>query len=113
MTARRQRRAACVRGVPVASGPVVVARSTCNAKLVYAHVHGLCLMMMNYTQTRPRRASSKRPPRPKPKGNGQPIRTRGLLANCDVRLLLHCDALAPQGGGGATPHTPRSHKHRY
>ena len=29
---------------------------------------------------RPRRASSKRPSRPKPKGNGQPIRTRGSLA---------------------------------
>ena len=32
-------------------------------------------------KTRPRRASSKRPSRPKPKGNGQPIRTRGSLAN--------------------------------
>ena len=30
------------------------------------------LMMLNYTSTRPRRASSKRPPsRPKPKGSGQ------------------------------------------
>ena len=33
------------------------------------------------TQTRPHRASSKRPSRPKPKGNGQPIRTRRSLAN--------------------------------
>ena len=31
--------------------------------------------------TRPRRASSKRPSRPKPKGNGQPTRTRRSLAN--------------------------------
>ena len=31
--------------------------------------------------TRPRRASSKRPSRPKPKGSGQPIRTRGPLTN--------------------------------
>ena len=30
---------------------------------------------------RPRRASSKRPSRPKPKGSGQPIRTRESLAN--------------------------------
>ena len=37
--------------------------------------------MMNQTQTRPRRASSKRPSRPKPKGNGQPTRTRRSLAN--------------------------------
>ena len=36
---------------------------------------------MNQTQTRPCHSSSKRPPRPKPKGNGQPIRTRGPLAN--------------------------------
>ena len=37
--------------------------------------------MVNLTQTRPRRASSKRPSRPKPKGNGQPTRTRESLAN--------------------------------
>ena len=41
----------------------------------------MMMVMMNKTQTRPRRASSKHPPRPKPKGNGQPIRTRGPLAN--------------------------------
>ena len=34
-------------------------------------------MMMNKTQTRPRRASSQRPSRPKPKGNnGQPAMAR-------------------------------------
>ena len=38
-------------------------------------------MVINETQTRPCRSSSKRPPRPKPKGNGQPTRTRGSLAN--------------------------------
>ena len=31
------------------------------------------MVVMNQTQTRPRRASSKRPSRPKPKGNSQPI----------------------------------------
>ena len=38
-------------------------------------------MMMNVTQIRPRLASSKHPSRPKPKGSGQPTRTRGSLAN--------------------------------
>ena len=37
--------------------------------------------MVNRTQTRTRHASSKRPSRPKPKGSGQPIRTRGSLTN--------------------------------
>ena len=43
--------------------------------------HPTSPMIMNQTQTRPRRASSKRPSRPKPKGNGQPTRTRCSLAN--------------------------------
>ena len=39
------------------------------------------LRRFRFSHCRPRRASSKHPSRPKPKGNSQPIRTRGSLAN--------------------------------
>ena len=49
------------------------------AKPCLLHSDGIMLVARLNTSppTRPRRASRKHPPRPKPKGNGQPTRTRG------------------------------------
>ena len=50
--------------------------------------------------TRPRRASSKRPSRPKPKGKGQPTMTRRSLAN-GRKWRVHRSAAAEAGSVGA------------